>query len=250
MPNSSWLSKVKNIYDLGSWNSSPKDWEREGYSNEDEDRRERKFLEHLERGMPVSEEFRPWFHNSLHDEWIVWHERDDDYKLYVACRWADDLHSTLLEQSGLATGSTFFLSEIICHKASYVRWSKSDQNGSLTFWRPNWEKNNFKSTNKPGDLESRCDLLSDWFFTEASRTQWIVKAHPIGADFIYGMIDCEAMSVVDHRERQLVSVWGGRVIPLWRSILAVPYKERDGFLSSLSSQALGFEPIRDQTNPH
>lgn len=246
----SWLAKVKSIYDLGSWNSCSRDWVREDFSIDREERRARKFLEHLQKGMPVAEEFRPWFHNSLHDDWIVWHQRDDDYRLYVACRWADDLHRTLLEQSGLAIGSSYFLSEIVCHKASHVRWSKCDQNGGLTFWRPNWERNDFKSVNEPGDLKSRCDLLSDWFFTEDSRIQWIVKAHPIGADFTYGMVDCEAMSVVDHRERQLFSVWGEKVIPLWRSILALPYHERDEFLSSLSSRAIEIEPMQNLVDPH
>ncbi len=250
----SWLAKVKNIYELGSWNSCSRDWVREDFSIERDERRHRKFAEHIKRGMPVAEEFQPWFHNSLHDDWIIWHERDDDYRLYVACRWADDLHSTLLENCGHKAISTYFLSEIVCHQASYVRWSKSDQDGGLTFWRPNWEKNNFKSINKPGDLESRCDLISDWFFTEESRIQWIVRAYPIGspsfAGYVYGMIDCESISVIDHRERQLVSVWGEQVLPIWRAIVALPYHERGGFISSLSSQALGIEPIQNQTNPH
>lgn len=246
MSKTSWLADVENIYDLGSWNSCSRDWEREGFSNVKEDRRQEKWRRHLEAGMPVKEEFRAWFHNSLHDDWIVWHQRDEDYRLYIACRWADDLHEILLEKSGREAENTYFLSEIVCHTASFVRWSLSSQQGGLTFWRPNWEKNDFQTINKPGALENRCDLLSDWFFTEDSRTQWIVKAAPLRSPSIdgyaYGMIDCEEVTVIDHRERQLVSVWGEDVIPIWRSVVGQPYEKRGEFLSALASTSLCIKP--------
>lgn len=119
-----------------------------------------------------------------------------------------------------------FVIEFICHNVHLVRWTVADGRGRLRFVRPPWDKVKFQGVNSLTESEPPSEILSDWFFTEHDRVQWIVQAYIWGRHFqshyAYGMIDCDRVSVVDHRERQLIDFWGKGVATPWRAYDALP----------------------------
>ena len=221
MAKQTWLRKVKRIYDLGAWNMSPRDMDRDEEFDVGLNRKLPKLCAHHQNGMPVGEQFREHFHCGHHDDFIVGHHRDHDYHLFLGCAWANDLQRQIREALEVKVPQSVFTVEIVCHDAQYVRWAESDRDGNLRFWRPDWEG--------AQKLEF-ATLARDWFFSEDGQVQWVVHVHNLfsrkGGGDCFGMIDCERLTVVDHRERLLVETWGDAIVPYWRALMALPLHDR------------------------
>jgi len=228
MPQKSWLADVKTIYDLGQWCACRVDWDRDCVDEGYMDRKYKKLWAHHALGCPVAPEFQRYFHSALHDDWVLGQRRDKDFRLFVGCRWADDLHRMLCDKTEMELPPTYYIEEIVLHKCHYARWARSDQRGNLTFWQPPFHEQTFERVNAAPGLEPYEDFLTDWFFTEDNRLQWVlvVDGRRSGNGYCYGMFDCESVSVVDHRERQMVATWGEAVRPLWNAYAALPILER------------------------
>jgi len=232
MPQKSWLADVKTIYDLGQWCACRVDWDRDCVDEEHMDRKYKKLWAHHALGCPVAPKFHRYFHSALHDDWVLGQRRDKDFRLFVGCRWADRMHRMLCDKTETELPPTYYIEEIVLHKCHYARWAKSDGWGKLTFWKPEFDVDSFEQVNVAPTQDPVEDLSRDWFFTEHNRVQWIVELHlyrtksPRGDGYGFGMFDCESVSVVDHRERQMVATWGEAVRPLWNAYAALPILER------------------------
>jgi hypothetical protein len=223
----SWLSKVKNIYELGAWNSCRKDWERLDFDF-CESKGYQRLQAHRQKRTPVDAKYQEFFNDGMHDAWIVADRRENDYRLWFACRWANELGKNLAERVSREIPETLFTIEVICRKVHCVRWAESTFSGNLKFWNPVWKRFEGATSEFALDEDGFGTLANDWLYTEQDRLQWILRCHSPVANqgTIYGMIDCEEITVVDHRERQLKSVFGESTAEYWREFLNLSYPDQ------------------------
>lgn len=149
-----------------------------------DDRAEAKKDAHIAKPLAVAEIYKPYFRCQLHDSTVVSHKRTDAaFTLSFDYIGAADFAHSLAEELELDPVEEVWRVDLNFLNPHLVRFATAKAHRGLLF--------------KPVEEIDRCDFLSDWFFTEDDRMQWIAEFWSAGGCH-HLMVDCEDVSVIDH----------------------------------------------------
>lgn len=183
----SWLSNAKRVEDIGGYSYWPiggMEWDEKR-----EERSEAKRQILVSKPLPVSDAIKPYFGCRLHDSSVLGLERTNKAaRISLFNVNASDFARNLCQHLELDEIEIVWKTDLCFEQPYCLRMAWPEPHRGLIFSRP--------------EVAVGADLISDWFFTEDSRVQWIAELWKSGnhsqSTTLYLMIDCERVDVVDH----------------------------------------------------
>ncbi|MFM9872408.1 MAG: hypothetical protein ACKVQS_02955 [Fimbriimonadaceae bacterium] len=212
----SWLKDVTHVNDIDPWHTSL-----DGFNDDFEKMNEarwEKLLEYWKRPLPIDPQYHRFFNSRLHDSQFYDFKRTQN-KVVVSVNAidADILAFEISDVHDIPQPKGSFLIDLTFHEVNYCTTLRSTPSLSLRY-------DNI-ATALPADADFHMTFKRDWFFNQNQNLQWVAQIMAWRSptkkldSYIYILVDCKKVSVIDRRLPALKKIFGPNIIPLWNDYL-------------------------------